>query len=85
MIYEYFISRSVTQTNPSRTLIEIFKVELKNVNEQWFITRWDETIITMKKQIDKEILDNLCYRQMQQSEQVKPLLSLYIQDTVQKG
>ena len=44
-----------------------------------------ETIIAMKKQTDDEKLENVYDRQLQQSEHVKPLLSLYIQDTVQKG
>ena len=39
----------------------------------------------MKKQPDEEILDNLHCRQPQHSEHLKPLLSLYIQDIVQKG
>ena len=38
----------------------------------------------MKEQTDEEILDNLYYRQFRQSEQQKPLLSLYEKDTVQK-
>ena len=43
-----------------------------------------ETVIAMKKQPDDEILDNFHFRRFQQSEQVKTLLSLRIQDTVQK-
>ena len=38
----------------------------------------------MKKRPDDEILENVYYRQFHQIEQLKPLLSLYIQDTVQK-
>ena len=37
----------------------------------------------MKKQLNEVILDNLYHHQLQQSEQFKPVLSLYIQDTVQ--
>ena len=66
-------------------LNEILKVELKNDNVQSFNSRWDETIIAMKKQPDYEILKNLLYRQLQRLEQLKPLLSLYIQDAAQKG
>ena len=36
----------------------------------------------MKKQHDEEILENLDYRQLQQSEQLETLQSLYIPDTV---
>ena len=39
----------------------------------------------MKERPDDEILENLYYRQLQLSEQLKPLLSLYFQDTFQKG
>ena len=66
-------------------LNDIVKVELKNDNVQRFNTGWNETIIAMNKEPDEEILDKTCYRQLQQSEQQKPLLSLHIQDTVQKG
>ena len=38
----------------------------------------------MKEQPGEEIQENNFYRQLQQSEQQEPLLSLYIQDTVQK-
>ena len=41
-------------------------------------------MIAIKKQPDAEILKNLNYRQLHQSEQLKPLLCLYIEDTVQK-
>ena len=79
MIYEYF---KVSDTDESvLDLDEILKVELKNNNVQSFTVRWDVTLIAMKK----EILDNLYYRQLQQSEQPEPFLPLYIQDTVPKG
>ena len=57
----------------------------KNDNVQSLNTRWDETIFAMKTQPDKKMLDNFGYRQLQQAEQLKPLLSLYIEDTIQKG
>ena len=62
---------------------ETLKVELKNDSVQSFNTRWNETVIAMKKQPGEDILENIYYRQLQQSEQLKPSLSLYIQDTVQ--
>ena len=42
-------------------------------------------MVAMKKQPGEEILEKLFYREDQQSEQLKPLLSLYIRDTVQKS
>ena len=42
-------------------------------------------MIAMKKQPEDCILENMYYHQLQQSEQLNPLLSLYIQDIVQKG
>ena len=82
MIYEYF-----KVSDPDESVLdlhEIKKVEWKNDNKQSFNTRWDETISAMKKQPSEGILEKLFYREEQQSEQLKPLLSLYIQDTVQK-
>ena len=57
-------------------LDEILKVQLKNDNVQLFNTRWDETVIAMKKQPDCEMLENVHYHQLFQSEQLKQLLSL---------
>ena len=74
IIHEYF----KVQTSLSWTSL---KVELKNDNVQLFNTRWDETIIAMKKQFDDEFYDRL----LQQSKQLKQLLSLRVQDIVQKG
>ena len=57
MIYEYF---NVSDTDESiLDLNEILKVELKNDNIQSPSTRCDETIISLKKQPDEEILDRL--------------------------
>ena len=64
-------------------LNEILKDELKNDKVQSLCTRWDETILAMNKQTDEQILENLC--SFQQSQQLEPLLSLYIQDTVEKN
>ena len=76
LIFEYFkvsdADKSVLELN------EILTVELKNDNAQSSNTRWDET------KPDEEILETEYCRLLQQSEQLKPLLSLCIQDTVQK-
>ena len=61
------------------------KVELENDSVQSFNTRRDETTIAMKTEPDEEILEKILFRQLQQSEQLKPLLSLCIQDTVQEN
>ena len=66
-------------------LNEIAKVDLENDSIQSFNTRWDETIIVMKKQSDEEVLEILFYRQLQQPEQLKLPLSVYVQDAVQEG
>ena len=72
MIQEYF---KVSDTDESvLDLNELLKVELKNDNVQSFNTRWEQTIIAMKKQPDDEIVENfLNYRQLQQSRQLKPV------------
>ena len=55
MMYEYF---KVSDTDESvLDLNKILKTELKNDNVQACNTRWDETIIAMKKQPDDEILE----------------------------
>ena len=83
MVYEYF---KVSDTDESfLDLNALLKDEWKHDYVQSFNTCWDETIITTKKQPDDEIQDNFNFRQLQQSTLLKPiLLSLYIQDTVQK-
>ena len=68
-----------------RLNVLLLLVEDCDNNVQSFSTRWEETIIAMKKQTDNEILQNVHYRQLQHSEQRKTLLSLYIQDTAHKG
>ena len=81
MIYEYF---KVSDTDESvLDLNDILKVEFKTDNIQSFNARWDENIIAIEEQPGDEILENFCYRQLQQAEQSKPWLSLYSQDTVQ--
>ena len=76
MVYEYL---TVSDTDESVLhLNEKLKVELKNDNVQSLSTRWDETVVAMQKQADE-------FLELPQSEQLKPLLSLYMQDTVQKG
>ena len=83
MIYDYF---KVSDTDESvLDLNDILKVEFKTDNIQSFNARWDENIIAIEKQPGDEILDNFCHRQVQQAEQSKPWLSLYIQDTVQNS
>ena len=68
MIYEDF---KVSDTDESvLDLSQILMVILRSDSAQSFNTRWDETIITMKKQSDEEILDKLCYCELQQSEQL---------------
>ena len=51
---------------------------------QSFDTRWDETLIAMRKKPDDEVLNNLCYRQLDKADQFKQLLALNVQDIVQK-
>ena len=62
----------------------LMKLELRNDNVQSFGIRWDATVIAMKKKPDDEVLENLCYRQLDTADQFKQLLVLYIQNTVKK-
>ena len=65
MIYKYFkvsdIDESVSDLN------EILKVELKNDSVQSFSTRWDDTIVAIKKHPDDQNLGNVDYRQLPSS------------------
>ena len=61
LIDEYFKVSDTAETVLDRHEI---LVELKNDNVLAFRTRWDETIIAMKKQPDEENLDNSHYRQL---------------------
>ena len=66
MIFEYF---KVRDTDASVLDFNgILKVDLQIDNIQSFNTRWDETVIAMNKVPDGEMLDNLFYRPLQQSE-----------------
>ena len=68
-----------------RTQRNIFeKLALKSDNVQSFNTTSDETIISRKVQPDVFILENLFFGQHEKSEQLKSLVSLYTQGTVQK-
>ena len=74
MIFEHL---KVGDTDESALDVnEILKVKLKNDNGQSFDARWDETMIAMKEQHPEEIGDNENFRQLQQSEQLKPMLAL---------
>ena len=68
MINEYFKANDTDES--VLDLNEILKVELKNDCVQSFNTRWDETIITMKKHPDDASLENVYCRPLQQSEQL---------------
>ena len=54
------------------------KVTLKGDSVQAFDAKFDETLISMKKILDEEILEN-------NSEELKSMTALYTQDTVRKS
>ena len=64
-----------------------FKRHVKSfVQKRSFITKWDETIITLRK----ESYEQLCFSEniydiFKKSEQLKSLVQLYVQDTFRKG
>ena len=45
-------------------LSDLLKIEIKNDSLQSFDTKWDETVIAMRKHPDEEILENLHFRQL---------------------
>ena len=83
MIYEHFriSDADVTVLDISRLL----NAEFRGDSEQTFDTVWDETIIAMLKQLHGELLDNLNFLQLEESDLLKHLVALHIQDTVRKS
>ena len=63
---------------------DLLNIELRCDNVQTFDTQWDETIIAMQKQPSEELVDDLYFRQLEESDQLKQLVALDIQDTVKK-
>ena len=60
-------------------------MQLKNDNVQGFDTEWDEVPLSMTKVPDEDTLENLHRKQLHFSEELEPLMVLYLQDTVLKG
>ena len=80
MNYEHF---KISDTDGTvLDISDIMKIELRSDNVQTFDTKWDDTIV-MQKQPDEELLDNLYTRQLETSDQIRQLVAMYIQDTVQ--
>ena len=63
----------------------LLRVQFKNDNVQGFDTEWDEALHSMTKVPDEEIFGNSCKNQLHSSEELKPLMTLYLHDTVQSG
>ena len=61
-------------------LSDLLKVDLRSDSAQSFDTRWDETGIAMRKQTDDEVLENLCFRLLENADQLKQLLALCVQE-----
>ena len=64
---------------------DLLNIELRCDNVQTFDTQWDETIIAMQKQPSEELVDDLYFRKLEKSDQLKQLVASYIQDTVKKS
>ena len=83
MIYEHY-----RISGADGTVLDIsglLNAELRGDSEQTFDTVWDETIIAMLKQLHGELLDNLNFLQLEESDLLKHLVPLHIQDTVRKS
>ena len=61
------------------------KVTLKGDRVQAFDATCDETLISMKKIPDEEILENMYKLQLKNWEELKSMMTLYTQDTVCKS
>ena len=83
MIFELF---KISDTDGTvLNLFDFLKIEHRCDNVQTFDTRCDETIMEMQNQPDEELLDNLYFRQLEKSGQLKQLVALCIVDTVQRS
>ena len=50
-----------------------------------FNTKWDEVLLSTTKVPDEVIMENMHKKQLHFCEDLKPLIALYLQDTVQTG
>ena len=60
------------------------RVQMKNDNVQGFDTKWSEVRLSMSRVPDEDKKEILYSEQLQYSEEVKPLMAVSQQDTVQK-
>ena len=56
---------------------------MKNNHVQGFDAKWDDVLLSMTPVPDDGTLQNV-QKQLQNSGELKPLMALYLQDTVQK-
>ena len=63
-------------------ICDFLKIELRGACVQSYDTKWDETTIAMQTQSDEEPLQNLYFRQLENSDQLRQRVALNIQDTV---
>ena len=54
-------------------------------NVQGIDIKWDEVLLSMTKVPDDDVLEKLHKKQLHFPEELKLLMSLYLQNTVQKG
>ena len=61
----------------------VSKNEVLHDNLQAFTTNWDHTFVVMQKEPQDQTLDTLYFRQLEKSEKLMSLVSLYSKDIVQ--
>ena len=71
MIYEHYKNRDTDGS--VLDISDLLKIELRGDNAQTFNTRWDESMITMKKQSGEEQLENLHPGQTEKSDKFKQI------------
>ena len=69
MIYEHF---KISDTDDAvLDTSDLPNIELRGDSVQTFHTKWDETASAMQKQSDEQLLENLYFRRLEKSEQLK--------------
>ena len=61
---------------PVLDISDLLKIDFRGDSVQTFDTKRDETTIVMQKQSDEELIENVYFRQLKGSDQLKQLVDL---------
>ena len=82
LMYEYF---RVTGANDSvENYADLFTISLRNDDIQGFDSKWDGSLLSMKKSLSDDVLEGLYKLRIRESEKLKTVLELYDLEIHQK-